>query len=181
MQITRKIKKAQSHKQGISPKLKNLYRHALSAFRSQMGSFMSLMSTRVARCSRKPFPSHFYGITPLAALLFCMMNFGSLQLVRAEEAREPEQIIGDLGGMPISVSSSIVSRSGVKYEDYLHPSFKNPLSIRTYQSKIKFISFNMRFSDRTLLTQTEAESLKLNGNITETPQPAGKTSETTKP
>lgn len=130
---------------------------------------MSLMSTRVARCSRKPFPSPNHGITPLAALLFCMMNFGSLQSAHAEEIREPEKIIGDLGGMPISVSSSIVGRSGAKYEDYLHPSFKNPLSIRTYQSKLKFLGFHMRFSDRTLLTQTEAESLKLNGNITDTP------------
>lgn len=109
------------------------------------------------------------------------MNFGSLKSAHAEEIREPAQIIGDLGGMPISVSSSIVSRSGVKYEDYLHPSFKNPLPIRTYHSKLQSLNFNMRFPDRTLLTQTEAESLKLNGSITETPQPAGKTSETTKP
>jgi hypothetical protein len=39
----------------------------------------------------------------------------------------------------------------------------------------------MCFLDRTLLTQTEAQSLKLNGNITETPLLAGKTSEATKP
>lgn len=130
---------------------------------------MSPMSPRVTNLFQKPTPSPDHWITPLAALLFCMMNFGSLQSAHAEEIREPEKIIGDLGGMPISVSSSIVGRSGAKYEDYLHPSFKNPLSIRTYQSKLKFLGFHMRLSDRTLLTQTEAESLKRNGNITDTP------------
>lgn len=127
------------------------------------------MLMRVDRFFRKLSSNQDHWVAPLAALLFCMMNFGSLQSAHAEEIREPEQIIGDLGGMPISVSSSIVGRSGAKYEDYLHPSFKNPLSIRTYQPKLKFLGFNMRFSDRTLLTQTEAESLKLNGNITDTP------------
>ena len=76
---------------------------------------MSLMSPRVTHFFQKPIPSPDHGITPLAALLFCMMNFGSLQVLRAEEAREPEQIIGDLGGMPISVSSSVVGRSGARY------------------------------------------------------------------
>ena len=167
--MTRKIKKAQSHKQGISPKLKNLYRRALSDFRSQIGCFMSLMPPRATHFFQKPFPSHDLWITPLAALLFCMMNFGSSQSAHAEEIREPEQIIGDLGGMPISISSSIVSTSGVKYEDHLHQALKNPPPIRTYQSKLQSLNFNMRFPDRTLLTQTEAESLKLNGNITDTP------------
>ncbi len=167
--MTRKIKKAQSHKQGISPKLKNLYRHALSDFRSRIGCFMSLMPPRATHFFQKPFPSHDLWVTPLAALLFCMMNFGSSQSAHAEEIRESEQIIGDLGGMPISISSSIVNESDVKYSDFWMVGHKKPIPKRTYQSKLEALSFHMRFEDKTLLTNAEAESLKLSAHITETP------------
>jgi hypothetical protein len=166
MLFTPKFAKAQSHKQGISPKLKNLYRHALSVFRSQIGCFMS---KRAAHFFQKPFHYHDHWITPLAALLFCMMNFGSLQSARAEEIREPEQIIGDLGGMPISVSSSIVGEHGVKYADSWMVLRQKPLPARTYQSRLIALNFNMRFTDRALLTKKETELLNSSTNVTETP------------
>ena len=130
---------------------------------------MSLMSPRVTHFFQKPIPSPDHGITPLAALLFCMMNFGSLQVLRAEEVREPEQIIGDLGGMPISVSSSIVGEQGVKYADSWMALHQKPLPARTYQSRLIALNFNMRFTDRALLTEKETELLKSSTNITETP------------
>lgn len=130
---------------------------------------MSLMSPRVTRCFQKSFPSYVQGITPLAALLFCMMNFGSLPSACAEEVREPEQIIGDLGGMPISISSSIVSEHGVKYADSWRLLHQQPLPARTYQSRLIALNFKMRFTDRALLTEKEAELLNSRTNITETP------------
>ena len=105
----------------------------------------------------------------LARALGAVPSWGFQPPAMAAAQHSPEDVIGDLGGMPVKISRFVAEY--VEYEG--DPGWsgprKGPPPVRTYASKLKSFGFQVRYPDMAMLTSSEMWTDMASYNIYNTP------------